>query len=591
MTNSSSNKFKDIFSKLTRAIDNNSLIILLFILLLGLGFRLVDINYWRLTSDEMSIGYNAYSVLLTSKDEWGKTFPIIFQAFGDYKLPIYIYSTIPFIKILGLTSVAIKLPSLLAGVLLIALTYFFAKFLLKDSKLALLSALIIALSPWSMHLSKMALESNLALVFFMIGLNLFIFQFQPRFKKSKYSKYSWLIGLISGFVFGLTIYTYVAYRLLVGLIFISLVFVFFLKREYKFVKWTIMGLSMSFIPWIYLAFFGVGSVRFSQLFSGQAEGVNAFITDKHNYCFIVNQKYLHPICRRIFTPTFQTLNLIAKNYFSSLTSSFLFLDGDSLKYLSVPGYGQFVVILLPFYLFGVVLFFLRKKDLIHRLTFLFFLFTPIAAALVGAPQGVRLSAMLPFVALFISFGLGSLLALVKNKTVRALLFLGVISFYFFTSLVFLLDFIFIYPKQYRAQFYPVGKNLVEAVNKLDSLYDYDKIYITNDFPDAHILFAFWNKLDPKWYRRNIKRPNPDKFGFQHPNKLGKLEFGPRLGSNDVLEATKSGDVLYITGATDDLDLLFKNKSNSTKLIKSFSGVDIEAKLINLPTMSARSDSQ
>ncbi|MBU2577901.1 hypothetical protein KKA69_03645, partial [Patescibacteria group bacterium] len=46
--------------------------------------------------DEVSHGYNAYSIIKTGKDEWGITLPLIFRAYGDYKLPFYIYlTTIP----------------------------------------------------------------------------------------------------------------------------------------------------------------------------------------------------------------------------------------------------------------------------------------------------------------------------------------------------------------------------------------------------------------------------------------------------------------------------------------------------------------
>ncbi len=56
------------------------------------------LHFYKLTSipsglnqDETSIGYNAYSVLTTGKDEYGKSYPIYFKSFGDEKLPVYIY--------------------------------------------------------------------------------------------------------------------------------------------------------------------------------------------------------------------------------------------------------------------------------------------------------------------------------------------------------------------------------------------------------------------------------------------------------------------------------------------------------------------
>ena len=67
-----------------------------------------------LYQDETSIGYNAYSIMTTGKDEYGKIFPLYFKSFGDYKLPIYIYSAIIPIKLFGLNAFAVRFPSAFA---------------------------------------------------------------------------------------------------------------------------------------------------------------------------------------------------------------------------------------------------------------------------------------------------------------------------------------------------------------------------------------------------------------------------------------------------------------------------------------------
>lgn len=82
--------------------------------------------------DEASIGYTAYSLMQTGKDEYGKPFPLSFQSFGDWKLPLYIYATIPFIKLFGLNELAVRLPSALAGTLTVLLTFFLVQELFKS---------------------------------------------------------------------------------------------------------------------------------------------------------------------------------------------------------------------------------------------------------------------------------------------------------------------------------------------------------------------------------------------------------------------------------------------------------------------------
>ena len=96
---------------------------LLIITICAFLLRIVNYQYPPLLWDEASIGYNAYSLLQTGRDEYGKIFPLIFKSFGDYKPGVYIYLTIPFIAIFGLTELSVRLPSIILGSLLPILLY------------------------------------------------------------------------------------------------------------------------------------------------------------------------------------------------------------------------------------------------------------------------------------------------------------------------------------------------------------------------------------------------------------------------------------------------------------------------------------
>ena len=81
-----------------------SLHVLVVALIFLLGFF---IRFYHLSSvpnglynDETAIGYNAFSILQTGKDEYGTPMPVYFRSFDDYKLPVYIYSTALSIKAL-----------------------------------------------------------------------------------------------------------------------------------------------------------------------------------------------------------------------------------------------------------------------------------------------------------------------------------------------------------------------------------------------------------------------------------------------------------------------------------------------------------
>ena len=115
-----------------RAMKNKYLVILLLILALAIVLRFYNLTNVPpgVNRDEASIGYTAYSLLQTGKDEYGRFLPISFQSFGDWKLPLYIYATAVSVKVFGLTEFAVRFPSAIFGILTVFLTYILVKELL-----------------------------------------------------------------------------------------------------------------------------------------------------------------------------------------------------------------------------------------------------------------------------------------------------------------------------------------------------------------------------------------------------------------------------------------------------------------------------
>src|SRR3989339_861161 len=77
--------------------------------------------------DEVSLAYNAKSLLQTGRDEFGHSWPLSIQSFNDYKPPVYTYLLIPVLKVFGKTEFAIRFPSALAGTLTVLVVYFLVK--------------------------------------------------------------------------------------------------------------------------------------------------------------------------------------------------------------------------------------------------------------------------------------------------------------------------------------------------------------------------------------------------------------------------------------------------------------------------------
>src|SRR5688572_6123301 len=133
--------------------------ILIAILALGLVLRLLLLGQHPggFAADEAAQGYDAYSLLKTGKDQWGVSWPIVsFRSFADFKAPLQTYLMLLPVALFGLTEFATRLPSALVGTMAIFVIYLLAGEIFKNKKIALLSALILATSPWHLQFSRTA---------------------------------------------------------------------------------------------------------------------------------------------------------------------------------------------------------------------------------------------------------------------------------------------------------------------------------------------------------------------------------------------------------------------------------------------------
>lgn len=147
---------------------------------MAVGIFLRVLNYPNLPAglnqDEVASGYEAFSLLLTGADKWGNNLPVYLPGWGSGQNVLLAYLQVPFIFLFGLNTFAIRLPSLILGILILHLIYKLSQRLC-DSKLGLLALFLAAILPWPIMSSRWALESNILPFLVLLGLLFFTYIF------------------------------------------------------------------------------------------------------------------------------------------------------------------------------------------------------------------------------------------------------------------------------------------------------------------------------------------------------------------------------------------------------------------------------
>jgi len=223
-----------------------------------------------MTWDEAAIGYNGFAVLTTRRDEWLVHFPISFKSFGDYKAPLSIYINGISTFIFGLNLWAVRLPFAIFGILSVIGLILLSKILLervttkhKAQQLSLFIGILSAFSPWSLHFSRVAFETGIALTFFIWGI-LFLFSFLFSLKTTKKT---WLFSFIATFFLCSSLYSYHSAKIVVPLIICSIGVLYFseVRKKVQIILANVaLGLAL-LVPLLRNSLYDAGNVRFDQV--------------------------------------------------------------------------------------------------------------------------------------------------------------------------------------------------------------------------------------------------------------------------------------------------------------------------------------
>lgn len=462
-------------------------VLLFFIVLLAacLRFYQIDSIPHGLSADEVSIGYNAYTILHQGKDEYGESFPLFFRAFGEYKLPVYIYLTSLSMAIFGKTEFAVRFPSALFGTATVFLFYFFLKALFSlDKKTifykmkeqgALLGSFLLAIIPFHIQFSRGGFEANVALFLYILGLYCFIQYYISR-----------RLGLLvtGSLLFLLTCYTYNAYKL-ISLVTLLISFILFYKHSLQ-SKRTLIYIGITLF---------VLSVPFL-LFSVSSAGASRFIQTstfaEYSYLPFIQKVLVYPV-------------LYIHNYLSYFSFPFLFVMGDGIGRHSQVGLGPFFRCLIPLFLVGAFYLVKEYRSFTAKLTIFLFLGVPLTAAFTQ-PSPHELRALLLVMPCLIAIVCGVLYLWSLRSWFLKIALGGIFIFMLYEFGFYLHTYYVHYPLRTAWDWGAEYKQLVSEISQRNK--DYDAIIIHENvgifFPEYAKFYD--DKLDVKLVSTRWKKP-------------------------------------------------------------------------------------
>lgn len=446
------------------------LTLLLGILLLAFFLRFVGLNDFPsgFHGDEASFLLNTKAILATGHDEDKQFLPLYIRSFIDPQPALYSYAQVPFVALMGTTHAAARLPAVLFGVASIYLIYLLIRKRGGES-LALLSAALLAISPWHIMLSRGSQQVMMALVFGLIAIYCLL-----RILDSK--KTSWIYFAMFLFSFFLSLYAYHSAKIILPLLVAYLFFVYLRgdKARWKMLFFLAIGTAIAFV----LGTLVTGFVRVNavSIFSNPS---TQLLLDEKIRTATVDAPYM---IIRVFNNKLIDYTLaLLNNYSEYFTMKFLFLQGGQpLRYL-IPFHGLFYVFEVLFLITGLYSV-KNEKDFLKGSGFFIFwlLVAPVAASFTTEeiPSMTRTFFMIVPLIYFIAKGLLMLWNYKATIVPQVILRGGILALYVLGFCYFLFMF-FIQQPNYHPWYRDYGsEQLPKAVMPL--LSRYDQIFISTN---------------------------------------------------------------------------------------------------------------
>lgn len=364
--------------------------VLLFCFLFFL-IRLPLLSQINLLHDERDIVLSGYSIAHTGADLYGRIMPLVFDGISPKNPVVAIYFSALAWLLLPVRSIFFaRLPFVFISSFILLLTYEIILLLTKNKKNSLIAALIFCFSPWMYHLTRLAMDINLAFVLLLMGMLLY-------FNKKRIPSYIF---------FTLACYTYLGFRVLVPFLVFYLELFFIIQKKQIQKKHIIINILFVFI--LMASFFVVDrAITMGRIQNETISFKNEQIAKDVNFKRMtsVSPSRIKVVFHNKVT---SAIDVVITNIYKGYAPMYLFKDGDYSAINGNTAAGQFFMPFIIFYLLGLYyLFSVRKSNDLYIAGFTLIGLIPSLVSVVSATYSIRAILTGVGFAYIMSLGFGS----------------------------------------------------------------------------------------------------------------------------------------------------------------------------------------
>lgn len=491
------------------------LLIVIFLVALFLRFFKLGEIPNGLYQDETAIGYNAYSMLVTGRDEHNSPYPLYFKSFGDWKLPIYIYLTAASVRLFGLNEFAVRFPSALFGVLSVVMVYFYIRAITKNPPLAILASGLLAINPWHVFYSRATFEVSVTLFFFLVGA-LFL---DLSLNKQKNGTF-----ILAVLCFLFAIWSYNLTRLLSPILLILLFFLYRnrLSNLSKIEVGFTLVLSLVFLlPLLSSLAKSGGAASAAGTLIHSSASVQAKLLEFRSYLIELPA----PMVKLLFNKWALTGWQYVTNIASYLSVPFFFLTGSDHGNHGIGTNGQFYLFELPLLLVGIMSLIRQKPPWGLHLLMWAGATVAVASLTRESPHATRSFFLTIPVETAVAWGLLTTLSywrsIKKTRVIYALAMTLCAAIlwniaYYYTS--YFVRFPTAYAKSWRSEDKSLSLFIAEAER------NYEKVVFDKKAGFMYTSLLFYLSYSPKQFHETATYAPDDSEGFSELLSFGKYEF-------------------------------------------------------------------